>query len=70
MAIRLRSLRRTGELFWNAESYDHCVRDERENWRKSYKRIWRMSEQRLDTIVEAADTSVRATAVGGTFLLS
>ena len=74
-----RMLGRTGEPFWQAESYDHWVRDEAE-----YARIARYIEnnpvkaglvaraedypwssanarKRLDTIVETADTSVRAT---------
>jgi REP element-mobilizing transposase RayT len=78
-----RMLGRTGEPFWQAESYDHWVRDEKE-----YSRIasyiennpvkaglveraedypWSSAHQQncLDTIVETADTSVRATRLPG-----
>ena len=73
-----RGLGRTGEPFWQAESYDHWVRDEKEYGRISayiennpvkaglvgnaedYR--WSSANQQpLDTIVETADTSVRAT---------
>ena len=73
-----RALNRTGEPFWQAESYDHWVRDEPEHARivsyiennpvtaglveHSVEYPWSSAyNQRLDTIVEAADTSVRAT---------
>ena len=69
-----RMLDRTGEPFWQAESYDHWVRDEREYGRiaayiecnpvnaglvgKAEDYPWSSAnpDQRLDTIVEAADT--------------
>ena len=78
-----RVLNRTGEPFWQAESYDHWVRDEPEYARivsyiennpvkaglveHSGEYQWPSAyiEQRLDTSVEAADTSVRATQPAG-----
>jgi REP element-mobilizing transposase RayT len=72
-------LGRTGEPFWQAESYDHWVRGAKEFARVTayiesnpvkaglVKRAedypWSSANQqkRLDTIVETADTSVRAT---------
>ena len=75
-----RLLARTGEPFWQAESYDHWVRDEREYVRiaaynecnpvnaglvehpEDYPWSSASPDQRLDTIVEAADTRVRATS--------
>jgi len=74
-----RMLGRTGEPFWQAESYDHWVRDEKEHARvtayietnpvkaglvecaEDYRWSSANQQKRLDTIVEAADTSVRAT---------
>jgi REP element-mobilizing transposase RayT len=74
-----RMLGRTGEPFWQAESYDHWVRDEQEYARvtayietnpvkaglveraEDYRWSSANQRKRLDTIVETADTSVRAT---------
>jgi REP element-mobilizing transposase RayT len=70
-----RVLRRTGEPFWQAESYDHWVRDERE-WRRianyiennpvkaglvSRAKDYRWSSASFETSLDAADTSVSAT---------
>jgi len=80
-----RMLGRTGETFWQAESFDHWVRNEQEYLRivayiennpvkaglvghaEDYPWSSANPEQRLDTIVEAADTSVRATAENPAF---
>ncbi len=74
-----RRLGRTGEAFWQAESYDRWVRDEAEYGRiaayiennpvkaelveRAEDYPWSSAHPRkgLDTIVETADTSVRAT---------
>ena len=85
-ARRILILNRTGELFWQAESYDHWVRNEPEYFRiaayvennpvkaglveRAEDFSWSSananersvhSKKRLDTSVEAADTSVCAT---------
>ena len=74
-----RVLGRTGEPFWQAESYDHWVRDEAEYGRivayiennpvkaglveRAEEYRWSSVHRQagLDTSVETADTSVRAT---------
>ena len=70
-------LGRTGQKFWQAESYDHWVRDEKEMERISAyienipvkaglvdsppKYRWSSANKSVETILDAADTSVRAT---------
>ncbi len=74
-----RILGRTGEAFWQAESYDHWVQDQKEYGRiaayiennpvkaglveraEDYRWSSANKQTRLDTIVETADTGVRAT---------
>ena len=72
-----RILNRTGRKFWQAESYDHWVRDDTERERiaayiennpvkaglvdcpAGYR--WSSAGKSVETILDAADTSVRAT---------
>lgn len=74
-----RMLGRTGQRFWQAESYDHWVRDKNEYGRiaayiennpvqaglvECAEDYWWSSanqQKRLDTIVDTADMSIRAT---------
>ena len=70
-------LGRTGQKFWQAESYDHWVRNDREMEQISAyiennpvkaglvdcptKYRWSSASKSVETILDAADTSVRAT---------
>ena len=73
-------LGRTGEVFWQAESYDHWVRDEQE-WNRIVAYIeenpvraglveragdyrWSSAARSAETSLGAADTSVCATSAG------
>jgi len=73
-----RILNRTGRKFWQAESYDHWVRDERELERIAayiesnpvkaglvdypHEYRWSSAAPCIETSLDAADKSVRATA--------
>ena len=71
-------LHRTGQKFWQAESYDHWVRDDAERERiaayiesnpviaglvdRADKYRWSSAGKSVEMSLDAADTSVRATS--------
>jgi putative transposase len=72
-----RALCRTGETFWQAESYDHWVKDEQEREKitryiennpvtaglvaRAEDYCWSSASKSVETILDAADTNVCAT---------